>query len=61
MGVSKTAWKLGIRNRDLADMSLREFYACCEAHQEYNGGVDAKKKPKPMSLERLRVLGVKGA
>lgn len=37
-------------------MSLREFYACAEAHGEYHG--DGKPKPEPMSQERLDALGI---
>ena len=48
------AWKLGIW-RDLPSMSLRELYACAEAHGEYHGG---KPKSKPMSAERLAALNL---
>lgn len=37
-------------------MSLREFFACAEAHQEYHG--DGKPKPEPMTREQLEAIGI---
>ena len=53
--IEKTLWKLGLTHmRDR--LSLREYYACAEAHGEYHGS--GKKEPEPMSQERLDELGV---
>ena len=53
------AWKLGIPRSELSIMSLREFFACREAHDEYHN--PEKREPEPMTLDRLRELGVEGA
>lgn len=43
----------------LKNMSLRELDACRQAYDEFHGLT--KEKPKPMSIELLRRLGVEGA
>ncbi len=55
--IYKGAYKLGIKDDELAKLGLAEFYEKMTAHQEYHGK-QSSRKPEAIPPEKLEELGI---